>query len=39
MDNRAHHLEVEYIKENKKIYDELNNLWKKPLNEFQIIVM
>ena len=26
MDNRAHHLEVEYIKENKKIYDELNNL-------------
>ena len=25
MDNRAHHLEVEYI-ENKKIYDELNNL-------------
>ncbi len=34
MDNRAHHLEVEYIKENKKIYDELNNLsGKKPLNE------
>ncbi len=26
MDNRAHHLEVDYIKENKKIYDELNNL-------------
>ena len=34
MDNRAHHLDLEKIKENKKIYDALNNLkGKKILSE------
>ena len=34
MDNRAHHLEIDSIQENKKIYDELNSLsGKKTIGE------